>query len=71
VGGRAHRLERTDGVAEYQSEQVKARFAADGWRLLDCQAGAGLAEGERVDLSTCATLIALLQAEAVLPEAAT
>ena len=67
LGGRAHRLTRRGGVAEYESDQVKALFALDGLRLLDCEGSAGLGEGEVVDLSSFATLLALLQAEAVLP----
>ena len=67
LGGRDHRLVSGDGVVEYRSDEVVARFATDGWRLLECQAASGLAEGARVDLSTCASLIVLLQSESVLP----
>jgi putative selenate reductase len=69
LGGRTHQLTRRDGVAEYEyeSDQVKARFAADGLRLLDYQGAAGLAEGQVVDLSLCATLMALLPAGSALP----
>ena len=70
VGGKAHRLERRGAVAEYRSEQVTARFSAEPWALLDCQPAGVLAEGESVDLSTCAALITLLQAEPALPAAA-
>jgi putative selenate reductase len=67
LGGRHHRLERRNGLAEYRSEQVVARLSADPWALLDCEAAGALQDGERIDLSVCATLIALLQAEPVLP----
>ena len=69
VAGKEHRLERRDGVAEYRSDQVTARFSAEPWALLDCRPAGALAEGERVDLSTCAALITLLQAEPALPAA--
>jgi putative selenate reductase len=67
VDGRTHRLERRGVVAEYRSEKVHARLSADGWTVTDCRPAGPLAEGERVDLSTCATLIALLAAEPALP----
>ena len=67
LAGRLHRLQSGGGIAEYRSGEVTARFATDGWRLLDCQPGPGLAEGKRIDLSTCATLIVLLQSESALP----
>ena len=65
--GRSHRLERRDGVAEYRSEQVRARLSAGPWTVVECEPAGPLADGERVDLSTCATLIALLEAEPALP----
>jgi len=38
-----------------------------GWRLTAVEAVGTLADGEQVALETCATLIALLAAEPVLP----
>ena len=67
VGGRSHRLERRDGAAEYRSEQVRAQLSADPWTLTDWAPEGALAEGDRVDLSTCAMLLALLAAEPALP----
>jgi putative selenate reductase len=70
VGGKSHRLERRGGAAEYRSDQVTARFSAEPWELLDCEPAGLLEEGERIDLSTCAALITLLEAEPALPAAA-
>jgi putative selenate reductase len=70
LSGRSHRLESRDGGAEYRSDQVVARFARDGaqgWKLLGVEAAGPLADGERVDLDPCGTLLALLAAEPVLP----
>jgi putative selenate reductase len=69
LGGRLHRLERRDGTAEYRSEQVRVRLSADPWAVLGWEPLGTLAEGERVDLSACATLVALLGAEPALPPA--
>jgi putative selenate reductase len=68
LGGRTHVLERRDGGAVYRSDKVVARFAIDGWKLLGWEAIGPVKEGETVDLSPCATLIALLQAERALPQ---
>jgi len=67
LAGRAHTLEVRDGVAEYRSEAVTARFQAPAWELLGFEAQAGLAEGAQVDLGPCATLLGLLFAQAELP----
>ena len=67
LGGQTHRLERREGAAEYRTDKVLARFAPETWTLLGCEAVGALEEGETLDLSPCATLIALLQAEPVLP----
>jgi len=67
LGGRLHRLERRGGEAEYRSERVRARLATEGWALLGFEALGPLEEGEVQDLSVCAALIALLQAEPALP----
>ena len=70
LGGRSHRLERRGGVAEYRSEQVRARLSIDPWTVIDGEPAGPLAEGEHIDLSPCAMLIALLAAEPALPAAA-
>ena len=67
LAGRLHRLELRDGVAMYRSGQIVARLEPGTWRLLACEPAGPLAEGEAFDLATCATLIALLDAEPVLP----
>ena len=70
LGGATHRLERRAGVAEYRSEKLVARFEPASWTLLGVEPVGTLTEGEVLDLSTCATLIALLAAEPALPGAA-
>ena len=67
IAGRAHRLERRDGVAEYCSEALRATLDAATWKLVDARAEGTPAEGDLLDLSTCALLIALLHAEPALP----
>ncbi len=69
LGGKVHRLERRGGTAEYRSEQVRVRLAAEPWAVLGFEPAGALAEGERVDLTPCATLVALLGAEPALPPA--
>jgi putative selenate reductase len=75
VDGRDHRLERRGDAAEYRSDEVVAGLSAGAigaWALRDARPAGPLAltEGQRVDLSTCAALIALLAAEPALPPAA-
>ena len=53
--------------AHFQSDQVKVRLQSGTWNLVDWEARAVLPEGTSVNLEACATLIALLNAEAVLP----
>ena len=67
LGGRTHTLTCQEGRAEYRSDRVVAHLDPQGWKLLGAEAAGAVAEGESVDLSTCATLIALLAAEPVLP----
>ena len=67
IGGRAHRLERRDGVAEYRSDLLRATLDADTWKVVDARAERNAAEGDVLDLGTCALLIALLHAEPALP----
>ena len=57
-------------MAEYRSEKLVARFEPASWTLLGVEPAGTLTEGEVLDLSTCATLIALLAAEPALPGAA-
>ncbi len=71
IRGRTHRLERRADVAEYRSDRVAVRFHPYTWDVLGHAAiatGVGSpAEGEAIDLSACALLIGLLNAEPALP----
>ena len=67
LGGREHRLEVGPDETRYRSGQVSARFRTGSWAFGDCSVQGVLAEGTRVDLTPCATLLVLTQAEAVLP----
>jgi putative selenate reductase len=64
--GREHRLAVDREGAEYRNGQVRARFSAEPWRLASWEAEGDLAEGTRVDLSTCGTLLVLLNAQTAL-----
>jgi hypothetical protein len=66
VAGRTHRLVRGDGAAEYQAGPFRVSLDPASWTVVAADAG-GAAEGEALDLSTCALLIALLHAEPALP----
>ena len=70
LDGREHRLERRGDAAEYRSDEVVATRSAEPWSLREARSAGTLADGQRVDLSTCAALIALLAAEPALPPAA-
>jgi putative selenate reductase len=65
--GKPYRLDVKGEVAEFRSEQVQVRLQAGTWSLVDWKARAVLPEGTAVNLDACATLVALLNAEAVLP----
>ena len=67
LGGERHRLTCLDSVLEYRSETVVARLDRQSFRLLECEAVRSLQEGATLDLSPCGTLLALLEAESVLP----
>jgi len=68
LGGKPHRLEVGVSETQYWSAQLSARFRTGSWELLEFQALATLAEGTRVDLSSAATLMVLLNAEATIPD---
>jgi putative selenate reductase len=65
--GQTHRLECRDGIASYHFGGLVARLEVGSWRVLDCEKAGAVSEGETIDLSPCATLIALLESESVLP----
>lgn len=67
LGGSPHRMERRAEVTEYRSDRLLARFATGTWQLLGCESVGVPDEGQGFDLSSCATLIALLEAEAAVP----
>ncbi len=67
LGGKAHSLELRGDMAQYRSEQVEAQLQVGTWSLRGFQGLAVLPEGSAVDLAPCGTLIALLNAESVLP----
>ncbi|HET6411042.1 MAG TPA: putative selenate reductase subunit YgfK [Anaeromyxobacter sp.] len=67
VAGQSHRLLVRGGRAEYRSDRVRASLSALPWAVVECEPLGPLREGDRLDLGTCATLIALLAAEPVLP----
>jgi putative selenate reductase len=69
LGGERHRLACLDSILEYRSETVLARLDRQSFRLLECEAVGPVQEGATADLSPCATLLALLEAESVLPAA--
>ncbi len=67
LGGVEHSLTLRADAAEYLSDKVRARLAPGDWELLGAEPAGELAEGEALDLSPCATLVALLRAEPSLP----
>jgi putative selenate reductase len=67
LGGLAHSLSLRGDMAQYRTKQVEVQLRVGTWSLMGFQNVAVLPEGTQVDLSPCATLIALLNAEAVLP----
>ena len=71
IGGRTHRLERHASLAEYRSGSLRVVLEPVDWHLLDVSLEGTPAEGETLDLGTCALLIALLHAEPALPPLST
>ncbi len=67
LGGEDHALAVRDGVAEYRTGRIVARFQAPGWDLLGFEAVGALPEGAQIDLAPCATMLGLLFAQAELP----
>jgi putative selenate reductase len=67
IAGHAHRLEHHGALAEYRSESLRVVLEPAGWHVLDVRLEPGAAEGDRLDLGTCALLVALLPAEGALP----
>ena len=67
LAGHLHRLERRNDVVVYRTDKLVARLEPRTWKLIACELAGTLADGEAIDLSPCATLIALLDAEPALP----
>lgn len=67
IGDRAHRLEHHGALAEYRSESLRVVLEPSAWHVLDVRLEPGASEGARLDLATCALLIALLPVESALP----
>ena len=63
LGGQNHRLAVVGGEAVYRGPRVRAYWKVEGWILASVEPAGELAEGERVDLTPCAVLIALATAE--------
>jgi len=68
LGGRACQLTVGEAETRFRSPQVSARFQTGSWRLLGYEATGTLAEGAQVDLTACATLMVLRNAESVIPD---
>jgi putative selenate reductase len=66
VAGRSHRLEHRNGAAEYRTGPFRVALDSARWTVVSAGAE-GAAEGEALDMSTCALLIALLSAQSALP----
>lgn len=67
IAGHVHRLGVKDGFAEYLSDVLRVTLQASRWTVVDARAERNAAEGDVLDLGTCALLIALLHAEPALP----
>jgi len=61
LGGQRHRLAVMGGEAVYRGPRVRAYWKVEGWVLTSAEPAAELAEGERIDLSPCAVLVALAE----------
>lgn len=67
IAGRTHRLERHGPLAEYRSDALRVVLETGAWHVVDVRLLGTPAEGEALDLSACARLVALLAAEPALP----
>ena len=67
IGGGTHRLERGPATATYRSGSFQAVLDPRSWSVVSTRLDGAPAEGETHDLAACALLIALLNAEPVLP----
>jgi putative selenate reductase len=70
LSGKSHRLEVGPAETRYQSGQITAHLRSGTWKFTGWEVRGNLAEGTEVDLSPCAALIVLLNAESVVPDLA-
>jgi putative selenate reductase len=70
LGGKSHRLEVGPAETRYESGQITAHLKSGTWEFTGWEVRGNLAEGTEVDLSPCAALIVLLNAESVVPDLA-
>jgi hypothetical protein len=59
VGGQPHRLALAGGEAVYRGPRVRVYWRVEDWTVSSAEPVGQVAEGERIDLGVCATLIAL------------
>jgi len=69
LGGLAHRLTQSRGVAVYDGQGVRVQFEMAGWRVVEAQVAGDVGEGAMVDLGVVGTLTVLLEAAEGLPVA--
>ncbi|MCC7542710.1 MAG: FAD-dependent oxidoreductase, partial [Deltaproteobacteria bacterium] len=67
IAGKRHRIERHGPVALYRNDQIEARFDTASWAFLGAEPTGAPPANEPIDLSTCATLLALLDTATALP----
>ncbi|HCF58428.1 MAG TPA: putative selenate reductase subunit YgfK [Myxococcales bacterium] len=63
LDGARHSLVRNGATAEYRGPKAVVTLKPESWEIVETAAAGELTEGEAVDLTACATLIALLAAE--------
>jgi putative selenate reductase len=68
LGGRSHRLEVGPAETWYRTGQVSVRLKTGSWEFIGWEVEGNLAEGTEVDLSACATLLVLINAESAVPD---
>jgi len=68
LGGASHRLEVGPAGARYSSGRFSARLSSGPWAFQSWEVEGNLAEGTRIDLTPCATMLVLLNVESVLPD---
>jgi len=67
LGGASQRLEVGPAETRYRAGRFSALLRSGSWEFLSWRVEGNLAEGTRIDLTPCATLLVLLNVESVLP----